>query len=348
MKGSLGQRKEWGILLNKKKTKMFYEYLRLHKNAAGIYLIFSIIFGLIFFLARLPLLPVLYVSLLGLFVAAIILASDYRKFIKKHDHLESLVSEIMVTDEHFPVADDLIEEDYQCVLQALYDEKLRLAETMDERYSDMMEYYTLWVHQIKTPISAMRLILQGEDDEKNRALLDELLRIEQYVEMVLAYLRLDGTSTDYVIKSCNLDLIIKQAVRKYASQFIRKKIRLVYEPVSFQVVTDEKWLLFVIEQVLSNALKYTRKGSIEISLDSSATLCIKDTGIGIAPEDLPRIFEKGFTGYNGRTDMKASGIGLYLCRRICSRLGHKIEAVSQVGIGTEIRIHLGRKKMVFE
>lgn len=327
---------------------MIYEYLRLHKKTAVSYLIFTFIFGFIFFLARLSLLPVLYASLLGLFAAVLLLISDYCKFIKKHEHLERLISEIMVTAEHFPEASDLIEEDYQHILHALYDEKCRLTETMDGRYSDMIEYYTLWVHQIKTPISAMRLILQGEDDEKNRALSDELLRIEQYVEMVLAYLRLDGTSTDYVIKSCDLDLIIKQAVRKYASQFIRKKIRLVYEPVSLQVVTDEKWLLFVIEQVLSNALKYTRKGSIEISIDASSTLCIKDTGIGIAQEDLPRIFEKGFTGYNGRTDMKASGIGLYLCRRICSRLGHEIEAVSEVDVGTEIRIRLSQKKRIFE
>lgn len=334
--------------MNKKKTKMIYEYLRLHKKTAVSYLIFTFIFGFIFFLARLSLLPVLYASLLGLFAAVLLLISDYCKFIKKHEHLERLISEIMVTAEHFPEASDLIEEDYQHILHALYDEKCRLTETMDGRYSDMIEYYTLWVHQIKTPISAMRLILQGEDDEKNRALSDELLRIEQYVEMVLAYLRLDGTSTDYVIKSCDLDLIIKQAVRKYASQFIRKKIRLVYEPVSLQVVTDEKWLLFVIEQVLSNALKYTRKGSIEISIDASSTLCIKDTGIGIAQEDLPRIFEKGFTGYNGCTDMKASGIGLYLCRRICSRLGHEIEAVSEVDVGTEIRIRLSQKKRIFE
>ena len=175
---------------------MFYEYLRLHKKAVRIYILFTFIYGFIFFLARLPLLPVLYASLLGVFAASIILISDYRKFIKKHQHLERLVTEIMVTDEHFPEASDLIEEDYQYVLHALYGEKCRLTERMDERYLDMMEYYTLWVHQIKTPISAMRLILQGEDDEKQRALSDELLRIEQYVEMVLAYLRLDGTSTD--------------------------------------------------------------------------------------------------------------------------------------------------------
>ena len=140
----------------------------------------------------------------------------------------------------------------------------------------------------------MRLQLQGEDSESNRELLDELQRIEQYVEMVLTYLRLDAGATDYVLKQYDLDDILRQAVRKYASQFIRKKIRLVYEPLSCKVLTDEKWFLFVIEQVLSNALKYTRSGEISITLEAPKTLCIRDTGIGIAPEDLPRIFEMGF------------------------------------------------------
>lgn len=212
----------------------------------------------------------------------------------------------------------------------------------------MMEYYTIWVHQIKTPIAAMRLQLQGEDSDSSRELLEELQRIEQYVEMVLTYLRLDSGSTDYVLKKYDLDDIIRQAVRKYASQFIRKKIRLTYEPLSCEVLTDEKWLLFVIEQVLSNALKYTRSGEISITLEAPKTLCIRDTGIGIAPEDLPRIFEKGFTGYNGRNDKKASGIGLYLCRRICSRLNHEIIITSKVDVGTEVRIDLDRKVLEVE
>ena len=194
----------------------------------------------------------------------------------------------------------------------------------------------------------MRLQLQGEDSESNRELLDELQRIEQYVEMVLTYLRLDAGATDYVLKQYDLDDILRQAVRKYASQFIRKKIRLVYEPLSCKVLTDEKWFLFVIEQVLSNALKYTRSGEISITLEAPKTLCIRDTGIGIAPEDLPRIFEKGFTGYNGRSDKKASGIGLYLCRRICGRLNHEISVTSKVDEGTEVRIDLNRKVLEVE
>ena len=201
-----------------------------------------------------------------------------------------------MTADHLPEAMNLIEEDYREVLGELSDEKQRLITSMEQKYREMMDYYTIWVHQIKTPIAAMRLQLQGEAFEQNRELLEELQRIEQYVEMVLTYLRLDAGSTDYVLKNYDLDRIIKQAVRKYASQFIRKRITLEYEPFTCQVLTDEKWLLFVVEQVISNALKYTRSGRVSITLEAPKTLCIRDTGIGIDPQDLPRIFEKGFTG----------------------------------------------------
>lgn len=173
-----------------------------------------------------------------------------------------------------------------------------------------------------------------------RELSEELGRIEQYVEMVLCYLRLDSDTTDYIIREYDLDGIVKQAVKKFASGFIGRKISLNYQPLCCTVLTDEKWLLFVIERVLSNALKYTRHGSVTINLEEPRTLCVTDTGIGIAPEDLPRIFEKGYTGYNGRADKKASGIGLYLCRRICKNLGHKITAAPAKGGGTTIRIGL--------
>ena len=141
---------------------------------------------------------------------------------------------------------------------------------------------------------------------------------------------------------------MRSAVKKFSTQFIRRRINLVYEPLGKKVVTDEKWLSFVVEQVLSNALKYTPSGTVGIYMEEPTTLCISDTGIGIAPEDLPRIFEKGYTGYNGRTDKKASGLGLYLCRRICNNLGHTISASSAAGEGTVIRICLAQRSSVHE
>lgn len=327
---------------------MVFEYIKLHKKAVGMYFIFALIFGIIFAMWKLPVISVFYGTALGLFVAVIFCGRDYARFCRKHMELRSLIEEIKVTDRNFPETDGLIEADYQEVIRSLYDDKQTIVSQMSHQYTDMLEYYTIWAHQIKTPISAMRLQLQGQDNESSRELLEELQRIEQYVEMVLTYLRLDSGSTDYLLRRYDLDSIVRQAVRKYASQFIRKKIRLVYEPLSCEVLTDEKWLLFVIEQVLSNALKYTRSGEISITLEAPQTLCIRDTGIGIASEDLPRIFEKGFTGYNGRSDKKASGIGLYLCRRICGRLNHTISVTSQVDVGTEVRIDLYHRMMKVE
>lgn len=193
-------------------------------------------------------------------------------------------------------------------------------------------------------IAAMRLTLQLDDTPNGRKLMSQLLRIEQYVDMVLMYLRLDEGTSDYVIRSCDVDEVIRQSLRKFAGEFIDRRLTLHYAPVGLTAVTDEKWLGFVVEQVLSNALKYTPEGgSITIDAEEPATLCIRDTGIGIAPEDLPRIFDRGYTGRNGRTHRQASGIGLYLCRRICRDLGHTITAASAVGEGTVIRLDLSRR-----
>ena len=195
---------------------------------------------------------------------------------------------------------------------------------------------------------AARLRLLQRLEQEITLSTEQLQSVEQYVEMVLGYLRLESTSSDYVIRNYVLDDIVRQAVRKFASQFIRRKLRLEYAPLNVNVITDEKWLLFVIEQVLSNALKYTRSGSVSITLEEPKTLCIRDTGIGIAPEDLPRVFEKGFTGCNGRTDKRATGIGLYLCRRILEKLGHTIAITSEVGVGTTVRIGLAQDALEVE
>ena len=186
----------------------------------------------------------------------------------------------------------------------------------------------------------MRLQLQNEDSPFARRLTAELFRIEQYVEMAMAFLRLDSDATDYVIREQPLDPILRGAIRKFAGEFIDRRLKLQYEPVSVSVLTDEKWLSFVIEQLLSNALKYTPSGAVSLYMETPLTLCIRDTGIGIAAEDLPRIFEPGFTGGNGRLDKRASGIGLYLCRRVCERLGHRIQVESAPGQGTCVRLDL--------
>ena len=288
-----------------------------------------------------------YTALLSTVLALLLALPDLRRFALRHRQLSDALKSIRVSDEQLPPPENLIEEDYRQLIRALGEEKQRQASAMDLRMSDMQDYFTLWAHQIKTPIAAMRLILQTKPENSAMEIEGELFRVEQYVEMVLNYLRLDSDSTDFVFRTCALDDIIRQCVRKYAKQFIRKRIRLEYEGTALQVLTDEKWLCFAIEQILSNALKYTSAGSIRI-FTQGETLVIADTGMGIAPEDLPRVFEKGYTGYNGRTDKKATGIGLYLCKRILNRLGHEISISAQVGKGTRVSIDLSREELTVD
>ena len=294
--------------------KNFTNYIRNRIKVIGLFLLFSMVFICSFILYHLPLGAVIYPAFICAFFGVVFMVADYRKFLKKHRILTDIsrLSAELITN--LPEAVSQYEEDYQKIIEMIRQEHMQLKQNMDMQIADMIDYYTIWAHQIKTPIASMRLNLQNEDTQFSKRISEDLFRIEQYVEMVLCYLRLDSNTTDYVFGEYNLDDIIKQVVKKFAAQFIRRKIRLEYEPVNTVVLTDEKWLSFVLEQVISNALKYTQSGTIAVYIEKEKTLCIKDTGIGIAPQDLPRIFEKGYTGYNGRSDKKASGIGLYLCR----------------------------------
>ncbi len=320
--------------------KLFSMYLKQRRKTVLILLFFYFIFAVTFLMYHLPIKAVIYPALLCSLLSIIFIIVDLSKVRKKHVklvELRKLTADVIYS---LPAIQGIEDEDYQEIILRLNEEQSRLVTAMNNRYTDMIDYYTVWAHQIKTPIASMRLILQNEDSALSRKLSADLFRIEQYVEMVLVFLRLGSTSTDYVIKRYHLDSIIRQSVKKFAGEFIIRKIRLEYEPVNEEVITDEKWLSFCIEQVISNALKYTREGSVKIYMTEPKILCIEDTGIGIAPEDLPRIFEKGYTGYNGRSDKKASGIGLYLCRSICNKLGHKITAESTLDRGTVIYINL--------
>lgn len=226
------------------------------------------------------------------------------------------------------------------------------------RQSQMRDYYSMWVHQIKTPISAMKLLLEAEreelgqlicDDEQSQYLLsdnmdsfeDELFRIEEYVSMALQYQRVSSTENDFVLEKVSVDGVIRDTIKKYAKIMIRRHIGINYSGTGQEVYTDGKWLAFMLEQILSNAIKYTPQGFVTIETAEEKDrffITIKDTGIGIKAEDLPRVFEKGYTGYNGHADKKATGIGLYLCRQMADKLGHTIRMESEIGKGTKVWI----------
>lgn len=328
--------------------KLFIQYLKQRWRGLTVAAVFCVIFTVTFMLYRLPVEAVLYPTGLCAVLGIILILVDFRRVKRKHELLESIQTITDAITGMMPQIDGMEDEDYQQIVRLLCDEHSRYRTETNCKYTDMIDYYTVWAHKIKTPIASMRLHLQNEDTPLSRKLSTDLFRVEQYVEMVLTFLRLNSESTDYVIKEYDLDKIVKQAVKKFAGEFIGRKLSLVYDPLNTTVITDEKWLSFVIEQVLSNALKYTPSGSITITLEPEKKLCIRDTGIGIAQEDLPRIFENGYTGYNGRTDKKASGIGLYLCKRICGNLGHTIIAESKVDEGTVITIDLAQTRIKVE
>ena len=170
---------------------------------------------------------------------------------------------------------------------------------------------------------------------------EELFRIEEYVGMALQYQRLNSNSNDYILKQISLDTVIREVIHKYARIMIRRKIRLHYEKTNASVISDEKWLAFVLEQLLSNAVKYTPGGEIAIEVQEEPQqiwLKIRDTGIGIRSEDIPRVFEKGYTGFNGHEDKRSTGIGLYLCRDALQKLGHTIRIQSEIGEGTVVTV----------
>lgn len=330
--------------------RLFGAYLQ--RNIAAIITAFiSIgIFLMIFSLYSLPSEAIGYAAVLTGVVIFIIGLIGFAKFYRRHTRLKELRHSITVSDIIFPLSKDLIEKDYQELITIIDINRTEIINEKDKAFTDMVDYYTIWAHQIKTPIAAMRLLLQSEQTDTNSELLEQLFKVEQYVEMVLQYLRMESMSSDLMFKRYSLDDIIKQAVRKYSKSFIRKKIKLNYTDVNCIVLTDEKWLVFVIEQILSNALKYTHEGEISIYMDEDLpkTLVIEDMGIGIEQEDLPRVFEKGFTGYNGRADKKSTGIGLYLCKRILNKLSHTITIASAVGKGTKVKIGLDVNDIVGE
>lgn len=323
------------------------DYLKYKGITLAAFFVFALIAFACLALSDVPLRLLLYPFVLCILTGLVFLSVGYLRWRRTYDELK-LIGELhaeMIDTLPEPVSPQDVQ--YQQIIRSLCAENMQRQANLSGKYNDLLDYYSAWTHQIKTPIAAMKLKFQNEDSALARQSLNDLKRIEQYVDMALTYLKLDSGDIDYVIQEHDLDDIIRQAIRNFAGEFIDRKIGLDYEAVSFKVLTDGKWLTFVLEQILSNALKYTSEGSIRIYMEGS-TLCIEDTGIGIAAADVPRVFEKGFTGYNGRKDKRASGIGLYLCKRICDNLSHGISIESEAGSGTTVMIDLQQNAVGIE
>lgn len=333
---------------------IFFQFLKENKKDICLYAGFIGIFAVIFELYRIRMDAVKYAFLLSFFWLLAYAAVDFIRYKRRHEEL--IMSERRAVEgfEDMPAPIGIMEEDYQRIIRELYKDKLEIESRSRISRQEMNDYYSMWVHQVKTPIAALRVLLQSHEQTESeeelalvREMKMELFKVEQYVEMVLTYLRMESMSSDLVFDLYPLDGLIRQAVKKYSQMFIMKKIKLNYVPLDKKVLTDEKWLVFVLEQLLSNALKYTKEGSISI-YEEKGYLIIEDTGIGIYPEDLPRVFEKGFTGYNGRRDKKSTGIGLYLCKTVMDRLRHPLWIESEPDKGTKVYLDLERPELQME
>lgn len=328
--------------------KIVKHYFKDKLKIIGLFMICSCIFMFVFKLYQLELEAIVYSCYLCAIFLGSVMIFDFIQYVKKHEAMQTNLEIAWLKDHHLIKDDTLIGKDYQQIIhylsKQLHDEMTKA----DEDRKSLEDYYSLWVHQIKLPIAAIKLLLETQESLDKRLLKSELFRIDQYVNMVLTYLRMNSIDTDYHFAKYDIDNIIRPIIRKFSNEFIRKKIRLNYTENHTSILTDDKWLSFIIEQLLSNALKYTEKGFINIYMEDDQKLIIEDSGIGIDACDIPRIFEKGYTGFNGRYDKKASGIGLYLCQNIAEHLSHQIKIQSQKNIGTKAVLYLGHYDLKVE
>lgn len=306
-----------------------------------------ILFPLIHYLYGYPMGSILYSGLILSFLFLLWMIGDMIHFKEKIAKMNTILEHLTWDIHDMPLSENILETRYQEIVDGLYKVVRYNVELLEKNHADQMEYYTMWVHQIKTPISAMGLSLQNQGEVDVPLIKQELFKVEQYVEMALQYVKINQLSSDLVIEKYSLSGIVTHSVKKYAPLFIYRKLSLELGAIDCKVQTDSKWLSFVLEQLLSNSIKYTNQGSIKIFVKEGA-LIIEDSGIGIRTEDMERIFEKGYTGYNGRIDKKASGIGLYLVKKVCDTLAIGIEIRSKVGVGTEAILTFPKQDILYE
>lgn len=329
------------------KFKMF-----LNSNKSGIYAFLGValIFWSLFFLYGLPLKQVYYPLILSLAYLLLVFFLGAKRRHSHHKYMETLLKKPIPTiNSSLIEPKSQMEKDYEELVKRIINDMGGEIEKYEKKAHDMNDYYSTWVHQIKTPIASMKLNLQAIDSENSRKLQRNLKCIEDYVDMVMSYLRLNSEHTDYIIMDEDIKEIVKESLKRCSLDFIEKKLSISFEVESCNVLTDKKWISLVIDQILSNCLKYTREGGITIKYsDSENSLYISDTGIGIDKTNLPRIFERGYTGFNGRGEAHSSGIGLYICKSVCDNLHVDIKCESEEGKGTTMILTFPKSKIMYD
>lgn len=278
---------------------------------------------------------VLYIILFSLLVFTASMAMSFFKFKKVIQELNDWSRDIYLKKP------DLIKDTkFAEKIISVNEENKEMANAFELKMKEFKEYITLWTHQIKTPLFSLDLILNDHPVDSHGAK-NEVFEIEQYIDSLLSYMRLESLSTDFVFEKSNLDQLVSSSIKKYAKVFIKKKNKADFTPTNLMITTDKKWFGLILDQILSNSNKYTENGSISIYM-SGKNLIIEDTGIGIRSEDLPRVFDKSYTGYNGRIYKKSTGIGLNLVKTAATNLSIDVGIESEVDMGTKVILNLSR------
>ncbi len=318
--------------------RLLIDYIKSRRAVLLLYLLSILTVLALGFLARQEPVYVRYACVLISFAFICVTLADGARYRRNRRRMYSLAERTELLPRELPEPIDGLTKDYDEVIRALTRENERLRTESLRQQEEQREYYTLWVHQIKTPISAMRLLLEAGNDEQAKLLRQELFKVDQYADLALKFVKLSDLAGDLIVERCDLNEIVRAALKKYSLLFVYSKLSVQVGPLAKDIPCDRMWLEFILCQLLSNSVKYTHTGSVRIYMENGA-LVVEDTGIGIRKEDLPRIFEKGYTGYNGRMDTRASGIGLYLVRRAADALGIRIEVRSELGKGTRVALH---------
>ena len=329
------------------KTRLFKFFIISVRQQILIFIGMALVFASLFILGKLPLTLLFYGLELALFFFVISLLIQWISYSKRFKAILEVGAAQTIKAEDVADGTDPADRIYIEKIGELQKDIRNLTNLHAERQAEQLDYFTLWLHQIKTPLSAISLLNQSSMTAESKKVSQEILRLEDYTHMALNYVKLEETGSDMDLSEVHLDGVIKGAIKKYSILFIYKGIKLDYEPLGITVLSDGAWLQTLLEQLLSNSLKYTASGTIAIYMDpkKEKTLVIEDTGVGIRSEDLPKIFNKGYSGLNGRLHEKSTGLGLFLSRKIAKRLGHELSIESEFGKGTLVKIDLDRQHL---
>lgn len=325
------------------KKKFLKSYLKANLKIYLLYCLLFFTFLFTLYLYHQPLLILMDGFLFTFLILLVWTVIDFRKKYQQHQFLEWLKKQDGFYSDQFkkiPEAASPLAQDYAELFRLAVEEKEVLQQNLVEQNQQLLDYYGMWTHQIKTPLAALNLLVQAQGNQQYaKQMKNEMFKMDDYLGMMLHYLKLNHLEEDLVLTKINVFQIVKQVIRKYASFFIQKDLKVTVVPFEREIVTDEKWFVFILEQVIFNSIKYTKKGGLTIDFKEEQLL-ISDTGIGILPQDLPRVFEKGYTGFNGREDKKATGLGLHMCEAIAQRLGMEMKISSTVNQGTTMSIKM--------